>query len=76
MATELGGSVFEITRGLIGDLFRAKKRGRYTLPQVVKSHCWHGHVSSDFMTQHCFNMYYHEQDKSHNNLVKSTSSRA
>jgi hypothetical protein len=27
MATELGGSVFEITRGLIGDLFRAKNAG-------------------------------------------------
>jgi hypothetical protein len=27
MATELGGSVFEITRDLIGDLFRAKNAG-------------------------------------------------
>jgi hypothetical protein len=27
MATELGGSVFEITRGLIGDLFRDKNAG-------------------------------------------------
>jgi hypothetical protein len=26
MATELGGLVFEITRDLIGDLFRAKTR--------------------------------------------------
>jgi hypothetical protein len=27
MATELGGSVFEITHDLIGDLFRAKNAG-------------------------------------------------
>jgi hypothetical protein len=27
MATELGGSVFEITRDLVGDLFRAKNAG-------------------------------------------------
>jgi hypothetical protein len=48
-----------------------------TMPQVVKSHQWHGHVSSYFMIQqHCFNMYYHEPDKSHNILVKSTSTRA
>jgi hypothetical protein len=27
MTTELGGSVFEITRDLMGDLFRAKNAG-------------------------------------------------
>jgi ribosomal protein L12E/L44/L45/RPP1/RPP2 len=35
MATELGGSVFEITRDLIGDLFRAKNAG--VTPSVIKN---------------------------------------
>jgi hypothetical protein len=32
MATELGGLVFEITRDLIDDLFRAKMRALQTYP--------------------------------------------
>jgi hypothetical protein len=34
MATELGGLVFEITRDLIGDLFRAKNAGVTNLPHL------------------------------------------
>jgi hypothetical protein len=32
MVTELGGLVFEITRDLMGDLFRAKTRALQTYP--------------------------------------------
>jgi hypothetical protein len=42
MVIELGGSVFEITHDLAGDLFRAKNAG-VTLPQPtlveVRRHC-------------------------------------
>jgi hypothetical protein len=43
MVIELGGSVFEITHDLVGDLFRAKNAG-VTLPfaMVVEMRCNRG----------------------------------
>jgi hypothetical protein len=34
MVIELGGSVFEITHDLVGDLFRAKNAGITNLPHL------------------------------------------
>jgi hypothetical protein len=39
MVTELGGSVFEITHDLVGDLFRAKNAGVTVNLLVYKIYC-------------------------------------
>jgi hypothetical protein len=52
MVTELGGSVFEITHDLVGDLFRAKNAGVTPFkrePQQIS--CKHHHTEAPRFTQ-------------------------